>query len=249
MDRQTFDKILLDVHVDLKLEDLQQTGILRQLFPEIQAMVGFGGRDEGHKDLWAHTKQVVKQTLPQSLLRWAALFHDVGKPQSFSTVHGKITFHHHEGASAHLFKKSMAKKTLLSPSEIEEVTFVIRHLGNVEAYDSSWSDSAVRRLTRELEPHLESVFAVARADCTTANPTKRQKQMATNHELKTRIDTLKALDLIPPALPSGLGDAVMKHLNLTPSRELGEILTRLKCRVEAGELPRNAEIAVYLQAL
>ena len=42
-------------------------------------MVGFGDGEWRHKDVWKHTKQVVRQAVPRLEVRWASLFHDIGK--------------------------------------------------------------------------------------------------------------------------------------------------------------------------
>jgi len=247
--RHDWDQLLIAQDADVRLEAVQQEGILKAMFPALQTLVGFGGEDQGHKDLWAHTKQVVIQTVPQPLYRWMALFHDVGKPVSFTRLQGKVAFHHHENASASIFKRAARESGLFQPAEVDEIVFVIRHLGHVEAYESDWTDAAVRRLTKELGTHLDAVLAVARADCTTARPEKRQRQLKRVHELRTRIDTLAALDAVPPALPTGLGDVLMQRLGMRPGPEFGAVMRMLKARVEAGELPRNAEFEVYLSAV
>lgn len=249
LDRTAWDEFLVSSDADSRLEALQANGVLRAVFPELQALVGFGGGSSGHKDLWAHTKQVVIQTVPEPKSRWASLFHDVGKPISFDRHEGKITFHHHESASARLFLKAARRSEFFTPHEVAEIAFVIENLGLVEAYEPTWTDSAVRRLTRDLGDYLEAVFAVARADCTSARFERRRKNLGLTHELRTRIDKLKAKAAIPPALPKGLGNALMERLGLREGRELGEVIGKLKARVEAGELPRNAPVEVYLAAL
>jgi poly(A) polymerase len=249
MQRQDWEDILLAKDVDERLEDLQVQGVIRRVFPSLQAMVGFGGGDTGHKDLWAHTRQVVKQTIRVPILRWASLFHDVGKPQAYDIKDGQITFHGHEAASARIFKMEARRHRLFTPEEISTITFILRSLGNVEGYDRGWTDSAVRRLGRDLGDYTAYVFAVARADCTTKNSSKRRRQMRLTHELYNRIKTLQFQDAIPQALPKGLGTAVQAHLKIEAGPELGRVLAGLKARVESGELPRNADIQVYLDAL
>jgi putative nucleotidyltransferase with HDIG domain len=247
--RHDWDTILTSQDADVRLEELQQDGTIRKTFPSLQTLVGFGGGMSGHKDLWAHTKQVIVQTSPNALYRWMALFHDVGKPQSFSKVGDKITFHHHENASANIFKRTAYETKLFRADEIDEITFVIRHLGHMEAYEPGWTDAAVRRLSKELGNHFDAVFAVAIADCTTARPEKRLSQLKRVNEIKNRIESVLAQDAVPPALPKGLGEALMQRLDLQPGPGLGNIMRALKARVEAGELPRNAPIEVYLFAL
>ena len=81
-------------------------------------------------------------------MRWAALFHDVGKVPTFSRAKGKVTFHGHEVMSARLFDKA-ARRSGLDDAFRKHVRFLVRHLGRVEAYEPDWTDSAVRRLHRD----------------------------------------------------------------------------------------------------
>lgn len=246
--RSQFDEALLAKDADVRLGQLQESGTLLEVFPEVQAMVGFGGSDTGHKDLWGHTKQVVAQCVPDLIVRWAALFHDVGKVISFSTESGKITFHGHEFVSAKLFQQAM-KRTNFFENELETcrtIQFVIRHIGLVEAYETAWTDSAVRRLARETQPHFDLLLALARADITTKHADKRQRHLTRMKQLSERVTDLAHQDAIVPALPKGLGDVLIREFGLEPSKELGALLQTLREKVEAGDLPRQADMAVYV---
>lgn len=77
--KTALEELLMGRDVDSALEWLMQAGLLAALFPELAATVNLvqePGRQ--HKDVWAHTKQVVKQTVRRPLVRWAALLHDIG---------------------------------------------------------------------------------------------------------------------------------------------------------------------------
>lgn len=53
--------------------------------PEILPMFHFEQRNPHHdKDVWGHTITVIDNIAPKPVLRWAALLHDIGKPQCFS---------------------------------------------------------------------------------------------------------------------------------------------------------------------
>src|SRR5262245_35108343 len=70
--REAMEQAIMGRDVDVALEWMHQGGILRVLFPELEATVDLvqeTGRQ--HKDVWAHTKQVVKQTVRRPLVRWA----------------------------------------------------------------------------------------------------------------------------------------------------------------------------------
>lgn len=256
LSRLDWDGLLVAKKADRDLEDLAACGTLKATFPALDRLIGFGGADSGHKDLWSHTKRVVIQTLPRPLLRWAALFHDCGKPVTFSRATGEITFHGHEAVSAGIFKKSARRSGLFEPAEITRVASIIQLLGHVEQYRPNWTDSAVRRLGIELGDLVEDVMAVARADCTTAASATRRRVQLRCHDLRKRLAKVKELDSTPSALPHGLGDAVMARLGFEAATmsqaqrvEIGRCMRALKAMVEAGELPRSGAIALYMEKL
>lgn len=247
---ERIDQALYSHHPDVELEALQAEGLFATHVPEVQAMVGFGGGDTGMKDLWAHTKQVVAQTVTSGCgrLRWAALFHDAGKVQTYSKDSGKVAFHGHEFLSAKLFVQA-ARRLGFPDKDREEIRFLIGHLGLVEAYETDWTDSAVRRLSRDVGRHFEQLVALARADITTKRQDKRRAHHRRVHELVERTRKLAELDAIPPALPKGLGTAITAEFGIPESKELGVIMKALKAAVEAGELPRGADVEVYLDVV
>ena len=175
MIRNQWDKILLSSDVEEGLERLRSDGSIALLFPEVEAMIGFGGGETGHKDLWGHTKQVVAQTIRTATLRWAALFHDVGKTRCYTKVDGKIAFIGHEKVSAKLFAKAAKRVNFFGGDEIRDIKFLIYNLGYIEEYDSTWTDSAVARLQRLAGGHFNDLVALARADISSKNEAKRKK--------------------------------------------------------------------------
>src|SRR5262249_54381552 len=78
--REGTERAIVGRDVDAALEWLLQVGALALLFPELAATVDLQ-QESGrlHKDVWAHTKLVVKQAVRRPDVRWAALLHDIGK--------------------------------------------------------------------------------------------------------------------------------------------------------------------------
>lgn len=243
LDRKDFESYLMSPYAYDRLEVLRSTGAFKLVFPEVEGLVGFGGDGTGHKDLWDHTKQVVAQSLQFSVLRWAALFHDVGKPSCIRrNANGDIAFHGHEQKSANMFEKAAIRSGFFSKEETREIKLLIHDLGNVEEYDSNWSDSAVRRLLKATRDHFNDLVSLARADISTKNAAKREQHHRRMKELKDRAWELDRLDSIPPALPTGLGIALTTEFGIPPSKALGDLMKTLKAAVETGGLPRQASI-------
>ena len=254
--RADWDALLLDREVPQALQRAVDLGVMKAVFPELFALVGFGGGRSGHKDLWVHTKLVVAQTPPSPALRWAALFHDCGKPRCFSEDSAGISFHGHEVASAQLFRRAASREKLFTGDEVKRISGIIVMLGKVEQYDAQWTDAAVRRLTKELGALAPDVLAVAQADCTSGKPEKRRAAVSRCQALAARITELVKQDQIQPALPHGLGTAVMERLGVDPgtmsreqAQEMKRIMGGLKALVESGALPRSGAIEVYLEKL
>ena len=246
MKRKDWDSVLLSSDVVDGLERLRSNGSIGLLFPEIEAMVGFGGGETGHKDLWGHTKQVVSQTLRTAKLRWAALFHDVGKVRCYTKVDGKIAFIGHEKVSAKFFANAAKRVNFFEADEARDIKFLIYNLGYIEEYDSSWTDSAVARLQRLAGAHFKDLVALARADISSKNEAKRKKHFETMKELQDRADELARIAAIPPALITGLGEALTKEFGIPPSRELGAMMRKLTSAVENEELPRQSSVETVI---
>ena len=70
----------------LRAEDLiRYSTVLCAVIPELRATLGFDQRTHHHiYDIYTHTAQVVAGVPATSVLRWAALLHDIGKPACFT---------------------------------------------------------------------------------------------------------------------------------------------------------------------
>ena len=114
--RGRLDRVVMGQDPEIGLDALLATGALDALFPEVHAMVGFGDGEWRHKDVWKHTKQVVRQAVPRLEVRWAALFHDIGKVKTRSiSPDGKVHFLGHAEVGTRMFDKLERRMPLFSP--------------------------------------------------------------------------------------------------------------------------------------
>ncbi len=252
--RDALDRVMMGEDPELGLDTLLGSGVLEALFPEVHAMVGFGDGEWRHKDVWKHTKQVVRQAVPRLEVRWASLFHDIGKIKTRTfTPDGKVQFLGHAEVGTRMFDKLDRRLPIFSPDPAlkDTVRFLVLHHLRANQYDPSWTDSAVRRFAREIGAHLDDLLCLSRADITTKRPEKKRKGLGQIEELAARIAELAAIDAQQPPLPSGVGDLVMKVFQLKPSRLIGDIKRKLEQAIEAGEvepyLPSEAYVAFIEQ--
>jgi poly(A) polymerase len=247
--RSLLDRVMMGNHADLGLDALLVGGLLDALLPEVKAMVGFGDGEWRHKDVWKHTKQVVAQSTHRLEVRWAALFHDIGKVRTRSiSPSGEVHFFGHAEVGARMFDKLERREHLFRADESlrEEIRFLVLHHLRASQYDGSWTDSAVRRFAREIGPYLGDLLCLSRADITTKRPEKKRRGIAMIDELSERITTLAEEDAVVPPLPKGVGTDLMATFALPPSRLIGEIKRALEAAVEQGEIEGHRESEYYV---
>lgn len=247
--RARLDQVILGAFPEAGLDALLTAGVLDALLPEIKALVGFGDGEWRHKDVWRHTKQVVAQATPRIEVRWAALFHDIGKVKTRSiSPEGEVHFFGHAEVGARMFDRLERRMHLFATESSlrGSVRFLVLHHLRASQYDRSWTDSAVRRFAREIGPELENLLCLSRADITTKRPEKRRRGVALIDELGARIAELTAQDAVVPPLPSGVGNDLMKAFGLPPSRLVGDIKRALEAAIDSGELESHRESEFYV---
>jgi putative nucleotidyltransferase with HDIG domain len=95
------ERVLMGPEPEAGLDVLLGTGALVGILPEVHALVGFGDGEWRHKDVWKHTKQVVRQAVPRVEVRWAALLHDIGKIKTRTiSPDGEVHFFGHAEVGA-----------------------------------------------------------------------------------------------------------------------------------------------------
>jgi poly(A) polymerase len=244
--RDAMEIAIMGRDVDLALEWMHQAGILRVLVPELEATVDLvqeTGRQ--HKDVWAHTKQVVKQTVRRPLVRWAALLHDIGKvPTRTFTAEG-VHFHGHAEVGARMFDK-VYPRFAFARDERQTIRFLVKHHLRTNQYSDAWTDSAVRRFHREMGPHMIDLLDLSRADITSKRPGRRKQLLEQISALADRVDRLVEEDAKQPPLPGGVGNAIMDAFELAPSRLIGDLKRALESAIERGELEARREDAYYV---
>lgn len=246
--RAALDRVLLSPRPDRALDILIRAGVMGALLPEVAALVGFG---EGirHKDVWEHTKRVVRQAPARADVRWAALLHDIGKvPTRRFENGGQVTFIGHPEVGARMFDR-IARRLPFDEPLRSRIRFLIGSHLRASAYEDGWTDSAVRRFARDMGDALEDLLDLSRADITSKYAEKVRRGLKQIDRLARRVAEIKRLDALPPPLPTGLGNAISDRLAVAPGPALGFLMKRLKAEVEAGRLAAQQEFDHYIEFL
>jgi putative nucleotidyltransferase with HDIG domain len=145
---QELTKLLMGIDAPRGLTALADFGLLDISLPELAPAIGCEQNLHHAFDVWGHSLEVVKYSPADPAMRWAALFHDVGKPAAkFMDSMGQARFHGHEELSVKM--ASQALKRLKAPKVlVSEVLALIKHHGAKP--DGTWSNAACRRLLHRL---------------------------------------------------------------------------------------------------
>lgn len=127
---------------------LAHTGLLDLWLPELRPLVGCGQNRYHRFDVWTHTLATVDGVPAEPALRWAALLHDTGKPETRTFgPGGDVRFHGHEGRSLEL-AATVLERLKAGTALRQAVLALVRHHGTHPGPE--WSDGACRRFLRRL---------------------------------------------------------------------------------------------------
>ncbi|MBM4370726.1 MAG: HD domain-containing protein [Deltaproteobacteria bacterium] len=248
--RPEFERMLLNRFPDLGFRFLERCGALRFLVPELQLLVGFEQScPVHHKDIYAHTLAVIRQAKPVPSVRWAALIHDLGKYWTRSVARdGEVHFFRHEEVSA-LLGTGILARFGVEARLAERVDFLVRAHSRITLYSDEWTESAIRRLIKETDPHLADLLALARADITSRREDRVEEVKRLSRELEERIEEVRQKDAYVPPLAKGFGQLIIDHFGLEPGPVVGQLKRRLEEAIDAGRLPRDQPPEAYLEFL
>ncbi|MFJ5144502.1 CCA tRNA nucleotidyltransferase [Curtobacterium sp. NPDC088465] len=228
---------------------LVDTGLAERFLPELPAMRLEIDEHHHHKDVYEHSLTVLSQAIgyeaerhpgeaPDTVLRLAALLHDIGKPATRKLEPGgAVSFHHHDLVGAKLAKKRLRalrfdNDTIAAVSRLIELH--LRFFGYTEG---AWTDSAVRRYVRDAGPLLERLHELTRSDVTTRNRRKADRLGFAYDDLEDRITALADQEELDSIRPDLTGDDIMRILDIPPGRAVGEAYRHLlEVRMDEGPL-------------
>ena len=243
--RDEFSKLIVGEHATVALQGLVETGLADRFVPEFSALADARDPLHRHKDVLAHTIAVVdKCDRDNLLLRLAALFHDVGKPDTKELGPDGVTFHHHEVVGARMTRDRL--RALRYPKkDISDVSQLVYLHMRPHTYKMGWTDRAVRRYVRDAGHLLEPLNELVRSDVTTRNAKRANAISRRIDELEERIVELRQQEELDAIRPPIDGNDVMAHLGVAAGPIVGEAM-RMLLEYRLDEGPYDEEAAYRL---
>lgn len=240
-------KIMKTAQPSRGLAELQRCGLLQLIIPELSALDIVETRNgRAHKNNFYHTLEVVDNVAKHSdnlWLRWAALFHDVGKTKSkrWEPALG-WTFHNHNYIGAKMIPSIFRRMKLPMDAKMKYVEKLVDlHMRPIVIADEVVTDSAVRRLMNDAGDDIDDLMTLCEADITSKNEVRKKRFLENFRMVREKLTDLKERDykrLLQPVID---GNEIMEMFSLQPCREVGQLKQYLKDAVLDNRVPNERE--------
>lgn len=230
---------------------MQQTGLLKIFFPELDAMNGVEViKGRGHKDNFLHTMEVLDKVAANTddvWTRWAALLHDIAKPQT-KRYDPKVgwTFYNHNFIGAKMIPRIFRNLKLPQNEHMKYVQKLVELHMRPIALVEEVTDSAVRRLIFDAGDAVDGLMTLCRADITSKNPDKVRTHLANFDLVIEKMRLINEKDNLRNWQPPVDGNEIMEMFGIGQSREVGIIKSYEKDRLVDCPTPNDRDLALRL---
>jgi poly(A) polymerase len=266
--REELLKFFRTTRVHQYLVPMAHSGILQSLFPELQPLMGCFQGGHHNADAFDHSLntcgqleallnksgrsknsckkspiyQISSEKNRTALLKFAALFHDIGKPHvKIIDKHGKIRFFRHDGKGADLVRQ-ICRRLKFSQKEQHYMEFLIRHhMQPLFLYNAhrqgELTERGIIRFFMRCRTHVPDLLLHALADMLA----KGKKPDSSDLQFQNFMEHLShkfhsAFKQKTTEIPLITGHDLIHHFNLTPSPIFKTILNKIEESRFCGEI-------------
>ncbi len=236
-------KLLTEGAARRGFELLDETGLLRQLLPEIATLKGVQQPPEYHPegDVWIHTRMML-EGLPAGASRtlaWGVLLHDVGKPATFrpAAVTGdRVRFDGHVDVGV-CIAADVCKRLMFSNEETEQIlALVANHMKFKDV--AQMRQSTLKRFVRQ--PHFDEHLELHRLDCLASHHNLEAYKMVRDFLLHTPPEQVRPTRLLT-------GDD-LSEMGYAPGPEFKTILGALEDAQLEGTVTTRDAAHIFVRA-
>jgi len=237
-------KILKDKNRFDALKDMEEIGLLKYLFPEIERLKGVLQPDLYHPegDVFQHTLLALKHLPPKAplFLIWATLFHDLGKPDTFK-VTDRIRFDGHAKRSLELAGEICQR--LRMPKKEQQM------IGWLVEYHMILSDLPKMRRAKQLkwllDPRFKYLLALFKADVLGSVKDPKKADLSLYNQIKKLYQEAKKLPR--PKKPILTGKDIIKYLKIPQGPQIGKLLKLVEEAHLEGKIKTKKQAIKYLK--
>jgi putative nucleotidyltransferase with HDIG domain len=240
--RDELTKLLTEGAARRGFELLDESGLLRELLPEIADMKGVNQPPEYHPegDVWIHTRMML-DGLPSGSspgLAWGVLLHDIGKPPTFrpaSETGDRIRFDGHVEVGIRM-AEAICRRLRFANEETEQVkALVANHMKFKDV--AQMRKSTLKRFVRQ--PRFSEHLELHRLDCSASHGRLDAYQAVLDFLASTPFGQVR-----PPRLING-DDLVA--MGLQPGPAFQRILTAVEDAQLEGALETKEQAVAFVR--
>ena len=235
---RVFDELCKLLPVMSAQDLLRYAPIVTQAIPELAPTLAFDQRSPHHAyDLYTHIAHVVEAVPPALPLRWAALLHDIGKVETFTTDEtGRGHFYGHAQASARMANEILLR--LKAPTVLrEQVVFLIAHHMSPLTADKPLLR---RQLGKHGEVAIRQLLILQKADFGSKGTGTEQEDAAFDL-VKTMLGEILQEQACLTVKDLEISGNDLIELGFAPGPQIGTCLQHLLTQVQEERIPNQKE--------
>ena len=221
----------------------EYSDVLFLILPELEPMFRFAQNNPHHDyDVYTHTLKVIAACPQEPVLRWAALFHDAGKPHCYTEDARGGHFYGHAKISVPIAQRALH----LLKSDRHTLDTVLKL---IKLHDMVWepNDKLLRRaVSRYGYDFSVMLLQLHRADVSAQAEQHRAERTAEADRILQMLDALKQADACMSLKHLAVKGSDLREIGMPEGKIIGECLHFLLEQVIEGTLPN--EKAELLQA-
>jgi poly(A) polymerase len=262
--KMELDQILLSPHPEVGTKSLYELGLLFSLFPELRGLENLGQNEHHHLHVLSHTLLMIEKiswasewiglnekkihlTKEDRLsLYYAALFHDIGKQDTFSKDEKeRIHFYHHESYSCQRAEGIMERLRFSNPVRNKILRLIQNHM-RILNLSQETKETALKRLVNQVgdEIPLLVLHTLADKEASRGILSIQVDEVVEGHCLRI-LELFKEKEIVHP--PPFINGHDVMALGYSSGPKVGEILNFIRVKQVEGEIRTREEALKVLR--